>query len=99
MEWIYRTFLGLETRPAGDLAALEAERETLLVGREAIDQALLINRDRIDALIERVIPVATTPGSAPKTHCNYPYCNCPFDAPADPNWCARGLPHVPKVTL
>ena len=28
----------------------------------------------------------------PKT-CSYPHCNCPFDAPADPNWCARGLPH------
>lgn len=26
------------------------------------------------------------------THCTYPDCNCPFDAPADPNWCARGLP-------
>ena len=26
------------------------------------------------------------------THCTYPMCNCPFDAPADPNWCARGLP-------
>lgn len=24
--------------------------------------------------------------------CNYPKCTCPFDAPADPNWCARGLP-------
>ncbi len=22
--------------------------------------------------------------------CNYPDCNCPLDAPADPNWCARG---------
>ena len=28
----------------------------------------------------------TTP--APK--CTYPKCHCPFDAPADPNWCARG---------
>lgn len=26
--------------------------------------------------------------------CIYPKCNCPFDAPSDPNWCARGLPHV-----
>jgi len=25
--------------------------------------------------------------------CTYPRCTCPFDAPADPNWCARGLPH------
>lgn len=23
--------------------------------------------------------------------CTYPKCNCPFDAPSDPNWCARGL--------
>lgn len=28
-----------------------------------------------------------------KQFCNYPNCNCPLDAPADPNWCARGLPH------
>lgn len=28
------------------------------------------------------------------TKCTYPDCNCPFDAPADPNWCARGLPKV-----
>ena len=25
--------------------------------------------------------------------CTYPDCNCPFDAPADSAWCARGLPH------
>lgn len=24
--------------------------------------------------------------------CSYPDCNCPFDAPPDPEWCARGLP-------
>lgn len=28
--------------------------------------------------------------------CVYPDCNCPFDAPADPNWCARGLPNEEK---
>jgi hypothetical protein len=26
--------------------------------------------------------------------CIYPDCHCPFDAPADPNWCAKGLPHL-----
>lgn len=26
-----------------------------------------------------------------QTACTYPVCNCPFDAPSDPNWCARGL--------
>lgn len=26
-------------------------------------------------------------------YCMYPECECPFDAPADPNWCARGYPH------
>lgn len=26
--------------------------------------------------------------------CRYPDCNCPFDAPADQNWCARGLPSL-----
>lgn len=29
----------------------------------------------------------------PPATCSYPHCNCPFDAPANPNWCARGLPH------
>lgn len=106
MEWLYRTFLGLETRPAGDLHALEAERETLLAGREAIEQALIINRDRIDAIVERQAPpdyIVQTNQNAPagfyaaratKIHCNYPHCDCPFDAPADPNWCARGLSHA-----
>jgi hypothetical protein len=31
-------------------------------------------------------------------YCNYPDCNCPFDAPDDPNWCARGWPHKPAIT-
>ena len=29
--------------------------------------------------------------------CVYPDCNCPFDAPSDPDWCARGLPHAATV--
>ena len=29
--------------------------------------------------------------------CTYPKCNCPFDAPADPNWCARGLAKGPAA--
>lgn len=29
--------------------------------------------------------------------CIYPDCNCPFDAPSDPAWCARGLPHAIPV--
>lgn len=28
-----------------------------------------------------------------QTTCFYPDCRCPLDAPADPDWCARGLPH------
>lgn len=28
--------------------------------------------------------------------CSYPDCNCPFDAPADPDWCARGFRHEKK---
>lgn len=53
MSWLYRRVLGLEVRPAGDLAALEAERDTLLAARQGVEQALLINRNRIDALIDR----------------------------------------------
>lgn len=34
------------------------------------------------------------PVNANKEHfCTYPKCNCPFDAPSDPNWCARGYKH------
>lgn len=29
--------------------------------------------------------------------CTYPACHCPFDAPADPNWCAFGLPKAHQV--
>lgn len=36
----------------------------------------------------------TTPTS---TACSYPNCKCPFDAPADPAWCARGLPRGKPV--
>lgn len=33
-----------------------------------------------------------------KTHCNYPECYCPLDAPYDPDrtWCAIGLPKDPR---
>lgn len=33
-----------------------------------------------------------------KTHCNYPECYCPLDAPYDPDgtWCAIGLPKEPR---
>jgi hypothetical protein len=31
-----------------------------------------------------------------KKTCDYPKCTCPFDAPADPNWCARGYPKAAK---
>lgn len=36
---------------------------------------------------------AMQPEAEPEMRCSYPDCNCPFDAPGDPNWCARGLPH------
>ena len=31
--------------------------------------------------------------------CTYPDCKCPFDAPADPTWCARGLPRVSRAKV
>lgn len=37
------------------------------------------------------VPESLMNGDSVKT-CDYPHCNCPFDAPADQNWCARGLP-------
>jgi len=35
-------------------------------------------------------------GVAASVTCSYPSCNCPFDAPADPNWCARRLPKAAR---
>lgn len=32
-------------------------------------------------------------------NCSYPRCNCPFDAPADPAWCARGLPQAADMPV
>jgi hypothetical protein len=34
----------------------------------------------------------TKPVDANTRTCTYPSCLCPFDAPADPAWCALGLP-------
>lgn len=31
--------------------------------------------------------------------CTYPACGCPFDAPADPAWCAKGLPQSATPAL
>lgn len=43
----------------------------------------------LDEIIDNLAPFKA---EAVKSTCNYPDCNCPLDAPADPNWCARGLP-------
>lgn len=29
--------------------------------------------------------------------CTYPDCHCPFDAPSDPAWCAKGLPQASRA--
>lgn len=42
-------------------------------------------------------PAGSLGEEVPVETCTYPRCTCPFDAPADPNWCARGLPHQPKL--
>ena len=43
--------------------------------------------DQFDAM-RKVLKAAFGP------RCTYPDCNCPFDAPANPEWCARNLPRV-----
>lgn len=40
------------------------------------------------------MPNSSAPAAPVAQVCAYPDCNCPFDAPADPDWCARGLPHA-----
>ena len=51
------------------------------------------NRAFFEALVRS--KEGTHPQAAPapevEKKCSYPNCNCPFDAPSDPNWCARGL--------
>ena len=37
------------------------------------------------------VRTGTAAPAAPAPVCDYPNCNCPFDAPTDPNWCAKGL--------
>lgn len=37
-----------------------------------------------------------TERNAPR-FCTYPECRCPFDAPADPGWCAQGRPRPPAT--
>ncbi|MEC4750023.1 hypothetical protein [Methylomicrobium sp. Wu6] len=44
-------------------------------------------------MIRQMSPAQEMPARPGKQVCNYPDCNCPFDAPADPNWCAWGYPH------
>jgi len=40
---------------------------------------------------ELVNPVEAINPQAPAGECDYPDCNCPFDASADPDSCAKGL--------
>lgn len=45
---------------------------------------------------QRVTPVDDHLLRHRPAYCRYPACNCPLDAPADAEWCARGLPHDPR---
>jgi hypothetical protein len=48
------------------------------------------------ALAARDSQAQTEAAATSPQRCSYPDCDCPFDAPADPNWCARGLlPRLP----
>lgn len=47
------------------------------------------SREDMRAAMRRVVAAA-------QGACAYPDCACPFDAPADPTWCARGLPRAAK---
>jgi hypothetical protein len=48
------------------------------------------------ALAARDSPAQTKAAETPLQRCSYPDCDCPFDAPADPAWCARGL--LPRLS-
>ena len=50
----------------------------------------------VDAAMEDEARNATIDAAKGGEHCRYPDCNCPFDAPADPTWCAKGLPRQAK---
>lgn len=79
-----------------------AIRSMKCVAQQVIESAL---RSAIDLAwqakdlrkLSSEIAASTKTEGKPAT-CSYPHCNCPFDAPADPNWCARGLPHNADAT-
>lgn len=47
--------------------------------------------------IDRAAATAAIAKPAQASTCSYPDCHCPFDAPGDPNWCARGLAPRPRM--
>lgn len=81
-----------------DLMHIEGGQWPSLAGIEPIDgyfidpvspeeaKQMYLNRHR--TLLAEAVAAGTV------KDCIYPKCNCPFDAPGDPHWCARGLPRV-----
>lgn len=64
-----------------DTGAFEFKREPQQDHFQTLDELA----DEIEQLAAR---------GKPAQHCTYPDCRCPFDAPSDPSWCAKGLPRA-----
>lgn len=59
----------------------------------SIDELAGMNRSRHLTEVRAGINAALAAAAEQRQqYCSYPKCTCPFDAPSDPNWCARGLP-------
>ena len=78
------------------------------MGYEEVAQlASLQDAAHVERIYVATHPARSTPADAPtpaapvapatSQTCSYPDCHCPFDAPADPNWCARGLPRIGRA--
>lgn len=69
------------------LDAAKRDGVTALQAQPASQPSAETNRDLLAYAVDR--------GHFRASKCLYPDCNCHFDAPGDPTWCARGFPRVP----
>lgn len=73
------------------MAAHAASWQDAFAERLAAPDPELVGQ-KMRGLEGRVAAASPALGAPYGEKCSYPKCTCPFDAPADPNWCARGLP-------
>ena len=81
-----------------EVASLRAEVEALRADAERyrlLRNASMDERNRLEHYAGPALDAAIDTAKGGE-YCRYPECECPFDAPADPTWCAKGLPRQAK---